>query len=62
MKFDIPSFIFGYVVGIILLLLMNALMGCYSAPVREFNAEDKQDGQCYATYGGIRGYCAAIEE
>ncbi len=61
MKIDFPSFIIGYMVGIIAFLLIIGLMGCSSAPTKSFNAEDKQDGSCYVTYGGENGYCNVID-
>lgn len=61
MKLDVPSFIVGYVVGIFALLACLTMFGCSSTPNRQFNAEDKQDGNCYAMFGGLRGYCSAVD-
>lgn len=49
---------------LLFLIVVTAFVsiGCSSAPTGQFNAEDQQDGSCYATMGGIRGYCNAIDE
>lgn len=51
--------LFGYIA---LFALSIILFGCSSTPTKQFNSEDTQDGSCYATMGGIRGYCNAIDE
>lgn len=43
--------------------LLSLSSGCSSVqPTHQFNSEDTQDGSCYATMGGMRGYCNAIDE
>lgn len=53
--FIMLSFFLGVAFGALL------LSGCASTPTRQFNTEDIQDPSCYATYGGLRGFCDAIE-
>lgn len=40
-----------------LLLLAVFMLGCAGEPYREYNSDDKQDGMCYAKFGGMHGYC-----
>lgn len=55
-------YIMGLANGIAIMLMIIILAGCTSTPIKEFNSDDQQDGSCYATMGGIRGYCNAIDE
>lgn len=49
--------------AISVVFLLTITVSCTSvSQSAQFNAEDRQDGSCYATMGGIRGYCNAIDD
>lgn len=52
----------GFFYGMFFIFGLALLVSCTSIPKSQFNAEDRQDGSCYATMGGLRGYCNAIDD
>ncbi len=53
---EIIVFVFcAFIAMLAALTLSFWLTGC--ATTRQFNSDDIQDGPCYSSYGGQRGYC-----